>query len=289
METRQVGLSARLKGLATILRPINCAMMGFGVFIGEFIAAGGFPPLSSILLGFFVGFLLTGGTMAINDYYDVEIDRVNAPSRPIPSGTISLREALVFGILLAAIGLLLAAVTNVQTFVVALVAFIMMVYYNTAGKRTGFFGNVIVSICVALTFTYGGFVVDAVPVILIIFSSLAFFSNLGREVTKGIADVKGDAVKRVKTIALLFGEVAAAWLASAFFILAVVLSVLPVYLRIVSILYVPLIVLSDAGFLCSSYVLLRDPSPSNAKSVKRRVLIWMLFGLLGFISGSLRI
>ncbi|MFX0146095.1 MAG: UbiA family prenyltransferase [Candidatus Hodarchaeota archaeon] len=271
----------------TLLRPINSVMMGFAVFTGEFIAARGFPSFTDILYGFLVGFFLTAATMAINDYYDIEIDKINDPQRPLPSGVVGLREALVGGIILGVLGIIFAALTNIQALSIALIALILMIYYNTRGKRTGFLGNIIVSICVALPFLYGGSVIGRIPFLLIFFSLMAFFANMGREVIKGIADIKGDKTRGVKTLAILFGNVIASRIATCMFILSIIISLFPLLMDLISILYLPFIAISDLGLIWSSFKILEDPSPFKAKNEKKRVLIWMLLGLIGYITGNI--
>lgn len=276
-------------GLLILIRPINSVMMGFAVFTGEFIAAGGLPSFSEILYGFLVGFFLTAATMTINDYYDIEIDKINDPQRPLPSGAVSLREALTVGSVLAGLGIIFAVLTNFLALSIALTSLILMIYYNTRGKRTGLLGNIIVSVCVALPFLYGGSVIGRISFLLILFSLIAFFANTGREVIKGIADIKGDETRGVKTLAILFGNVTASRIATGLFILSIIISLLPILMGLMSMLYLPFIVLSDLGFTWSSFEILKDPSPSKAKNVKKRVLIWMLLGLIGFITGNIKI
>ncbi|MBO0889036.1 UbiA family prenyltransferase, partial [Candidatus Bathyarchaeota archaeon] len=69
--------------------------MGLAVVVGETIALGIFPSLSEAVLGFLTASLLLAGTMVLNDIQDVQIDRVNSPDRPLPSGRVGIREAYV--------------------------------------------------------------------------------------------------------------------------------------------------------------------------------------------------
>jgi len=280
------GVRAKAFGFFEIIRPINCLMIGFGVVIGEIISLNGrLIPLPA-LIGFLVAFFLMAATMVMNDYYDLEIDAINNPERPIPSGLISPREALSYSFLLSIIGLVFAAFTNLYGFIVAVFALGLMMYYNTRGKRTGFFGNVLVSVCVALPFVYGGIVVDSVKPVLGIFSIMAFLSNLGREVTKGVMDIDGDALKGVKTVAVLHGSSKASRISALFFSLAVLISPIPIVFSIVSTLYIPLVAAADVGFIASSIFFVTDPSRRNAKTVKNLALIWMTVGLAAFVAGS---
>lgn len=269
-----------------MIRPVNCAMMGFAVLIGELIALSGFWLSFRALLGFPVAFLLTGATMALNDYYDRSIDLMNSPSRPIPSGAVSARSALACTFLFSAAGILISAFVNFSALIIALISLILMVYYNTVGKRTGIFGNIIVSVCVSLPFIFGGYATENMKLLLWIFASMAFLSNLGREVAKGIVDVVGDSAHRVRTVAAILGPRNASFVASAILINAVGLSLFPQTLGLVSGYYLPAVVISDAGFLSSVISLLRDYSAHNAKVVKNKILVWMTIGLVAFLIGA---
>jgi geranylgeranylglycerol-phosphate geranylgeranyltransferase len=264
-------------------------MMGFSILIGVLIS-GGFDGVTpqELFLAFITGFTLTGGAMVINDYFDKGIDAVNEPNRPIPSGLVKPGEAIIFTCLLSIIGLTGAWLTSIGAFIIALFAWSVMMLYSAWGKRTGFIGNIMVSTCIALPFIYGGFLTGRLESSLP-FSILAFLSNTGREVTKGIMDIEGDRVEGVKTIAVTYGEKVAAYVASTFYVMAVAISATPVILKLVSIFYVPFVVVTDLGLLYGSISLLRNHNRDNARRVKTQVLIWMVFGLLAFGAGSLKI
>lgn len=271
-----------------LIRPVNCLMMGFAVFVGAYLAH---PTMSlnayslKLLRGFITGFSLTGASMAINDYFDRFIDAVNQPTRPIPSGAVKPKEALVYASLLIILGFAATLWVNLPSFLTALAAWILFLTYTVKGKRMGFLGNLMVSACVAIPFIYGSLVVDKFNLNIVFFASMAFLSNTGREVTKGIVDVEGDELHGVKTIAVLKGKRTAAYLASALYFSAVGLSILPPVLRLVSTGYVVVVALADLGFIVSSTFLLKNPSGENAQRIKQLVLVWMLLGLTAFLLG----
>lgn len=277
----------KLVGVLKLIRPVNCSMMGLAVIISELIALNGGLNPRPAALGFLVAFLSTAGTMALNDYYDLEIDLINEPSRPIPSGLIEPGEALTCGFLCASLSIVASIMINAQALAIAILATILMVYYNVKGKKTGLPGSFVVSACVALPFIFGGYAAGNMREILWIFALMAFFANVGREVVKGIADVKGDGLKRVKTPAVLLGPRKASLMATSFFVTAVTLSLLPMLFGLVSIVYAPIVAVSDAGFVFLSLKLMKDPSARNAKKVKNDILFFMLIGLIAFTAGSL--
>lgn len=273
-------------GFLRIIRPLNCLMMGFAVIVGaSLVSALDFSI--NLLLGFVTSFALTGASMALNDYYDREIDAINEPNRPIPSGAVSPEEALSLGAALSIIGLVAALMTNMLCLLVAVVAWIIFATYTTKGKRTGFLGNLLVSTCVVIPFIYGGFVVENLELSIVVFASMVFLSVTGREVTKGIVDVEGDKSQNIRTIALLYGERSAAVLSSILSFLAVSLSPFPLLWGLVSPWFLPFVVITDAGLIVSSISLLRDNSRKNARRVKNLDLLWLTTGLFAFIAGTL--
>ena len=275
--------SARLIPFLTLVRIPNCLMIGLAVLVAETIGLGTLPNPTQAIFGFLTAFLLLAGTMVFNDIQDVQVDRVNSPNRPIPSGKVTIRQAYGLSVVFSAFALLSSLVLGILTFLTALFALALMAYYNTHGKRTGLLGNVVVSFNVALPFFFGGLAVNSLRPLLFIFFLLAFLANTAREVAKGIADVAGDSSKGIMTIAVTQGPKRAAELAAAFFFVAVLLSFLvPVLDQRVSMLYYPIVVVADLGFLYSSYRLIRDPTATTVRKVKSQVLVWMLLGLVGF-------
>ncbi|MDD2754669.1 MAG: UbiA family prenyltransferase, partial [Methanothrix sp.] len=93
-----------------ILRPFNCMMAAAAAIIGLAIARG-LDPLAAALI-FLTVFLITGAGNAINDYYDRDIDAINRPGRPIPSGRMSARAAFYYSLVLFAAGCLFAGLVN---------------------------------------------------------------------------------------------------------------------------------------------------------------------------------
>lgn len=262
-------------------------MIGLAVIIGEAIAtAPKLPGIQAIVFGFLTASLMMAGTMVANDVYDMEIDKVNSPQRPLPSGTIKSREAMVLAIALSAAAFGFSALLGLWTFLTALLALALMIYYNTKGKKTGLIGNTVVSFNVALPFFFGGLAVGSIRPLLFIFSVVAFLANFGREVAKGIADVKGDSLRQVRTLAVVRGTKSAAFASAGLFIAAVLLSFLPPLFERISWLYYPPVIVADIGFFYSTYRLVGNQTPENIRSVKGHVLIWMLLGLVGFLLGG---
>ena len=285
MKSATVSGAGKVSGFFEIARIPNCFMMGFAVIIGEFMSLGSAMPVYSAVVGFLVGFIIVAGSMAINDIVDSKIDAINNPSRPIPSGRVSKTEAAAFAAIAVVAGLLLAFALSVLNLLIASVAVGLMLYYNKFGKKTGLPGNAVVSANLAIPFIFGG-AIGGVNATLYVFALLAFLAGMGREVIKGMADIAGDSKRGVRTLAVAKGLGIASKTGASFFVVAVLLSTIPIALRMVSWLYAPIVLVCDVGFLYSAYSIVKDPSPRNAVASKNQALVWMLLGLVAFIAGG---
>jgi geranylgeranylglycerol-phosphate geranylgeranyltransferase len=271
-----------------MIRPVNCFMMGLAVIVGEVAIAGGLPSLPQAAFGFLVSFLLAGSSMVINDIIDLQIDMVNAPDRPLPSGAVSTGSAKVFAAALTIMGVLSAAALSPYALAVAVATFFISLAYNLYGKKLGLPGNLMVAFCIAVPFLFGGMAVSSIlDVNVAVFFLLAFLASVGREITKGMADIEGDRLKGIKTVALANGTWVAAILSAAFYMGAVALTPFPYLTGNLGIYYLAIVLVVDAGFAYSSASILRRQDKPEALKVKRQVRVWMLLALLAFLAGGL--
>lgn len=285
-------LSVKLTALVELSRPLNSAMTALAVIVSLAMATGGsFEPMapSELVAIYVAGVLATATVMIVNDVVDAAIDVVNAPQRPIPSGRISSEEALRAAAVLALAGasaaLLEGPVTAAfYTFVVA-----AGILYNVWGKKTGLPGNVMVAGLTATPFLYAATVSGRLTPLLATVTLMVFLSVLAREIVKGIADVEGDRRAGVKTLAVTLGTLRASRAAALLYLAAVAVSPLPLLLpgEISRPIYAATVAVLDAAMLVEVARLWRGVDREGALRHKRRVLLYMLLGLLGFLAASL--
>ena len=278
-----------LKASISIVRPINCAMIGFAVIIGYFVSKPTTVSSLQILLAFVTGFAICAFSMVANDYYDIEVDRVNQPTRPLPSGAVSMREARVIAGFTLAVGMVAA----VRTFDVAAVAIaglyaLLAWLYDYRVKKYGLLGNLIVASSLAIPFIYGGVVSggDVLGSLLLFMASTALLCGVGREVVKAMADVPGDQKRGIRSWAAVHGLRSASVVGALFFLAAVVTSLLPLLLVKVSVFYRFGVVIPDVAFVYLAYSILAHADTKGALKVKRSALMGMLLGLIVFIGGA---
>ncbi|MHA1977533.1 MAG: geranylgeranylglycerol-phosphate geranylgeranyltransferase [Candidatus Hodarchaeales archaeon] len=274
-------------------RPLNSVLAGSAVAIGALAALS--TPLTSTQLWYIVfGCITTGFISAygytINDIFDIEIDKINVPHRPIPSGLVSLQGAKWFSVITLLLGLFFAFLIDFIAVFLALSGIILLYLYAARFKRSGFIGNLIVALLAAIPFIFGGFVTESYNT-LIYPASFAFLINLGRELIKDIEDVHGDKLENVQSIALRYGVRPARNLAYIILFTLVIVIPFPIilgyYSSIPFFIAVILIIGSILYTLPLSFNRPEDLIIRNTTSIKRILKICMTIGVVGFMSEGL--
>ncbi len=260
-----------------ILRPVNCIMAAIAVYIASVVAGLPLYPSLPVILGMISVFTITAGGMAINDYFDVEIDKVNRPSRPIPSGRISSQRALVYSVILFIIGIVLSYSVNTYALYVAVFSALLLAVYSWKLKKMLLIGHLSVSLLTALSLIYGSLINMNYSEVLVL-ALLAFLSNTGREIFKTIEDVLGDDKAGVNSLPLRYGAVKAKMIASLFIIAAVMISFVPFFLGMFGFVYLFFVVGADLLFISA----ILAPTKFSPKMCK----IAMNVALAAFLAGA---
>ena len=272
-----------------LVRPINCAMIGFAVVVGAFVSKPASLLPLQVGLGFLTGFFVCAYSMVVNDIYDVEVDRVNAPGRPIPSGRVSVQGATRLSLAMLVAGVACSVLSLIPLAVAIALAYAFLSWlYNARAKKTGLAGNLIVASSLAIPFVYGGAVAGGTFTgsLLLLMALTSFFSGVGREVVKAMADVEGDAKRNVNSVARAKGLRTASAVGASFFLLAVVTSWVPLFTGLANQVYTIGVLLPDAIFLYLAFAILRRQDGASALRVKKMALAGMTVGLLVFIGGA---
>jgi geranylgeranylglycerol-phosphate geranylgeranyltransferase len=215
-----------MKALLELIRPINDIMSAFAVFISGVISAGWHMPVTSVLAASVGTFFASAGGMVINDYFDFDIDRVNRPERPIPSGKISRKGALYFSLGLFGGAAVSVAFTNIWCVIVGIPALFLIVLYSWKLKRKLFIGNVAVALLSGLALLYGGIASGSIQLVSIL-ALIAFFATVSREIAKDIEDIEGDKLGGSQSVPVTLGAEVTSQIAGIFLALAIGSSFLP--------------------------------------------------------------
>ena len=187
-----------------LLRPLNVFTSGLAMVIGSGIL-GTLNDTGTLLLVMAVVMCFAGAANALNDVVDYEIDKINRPMRPLPSGFVKKRTALFISILLFSMGTLACLELSEAAKVIGImIAMPFMVLYSKYLKGMPLIGNMIVAFILGLSFLFCGAAFNNmspmwIPMIL------AFGLTLVRELVKDIADMEGDQSVGLKTFPITAG------------------------------------------------------------------------------------
>lgn len=260
-----------------ILRPSVVLLAAFAVLVGALIV--GFSQPLQIFIAVLVASLIAGAGNITNDYYDYNIDKINKPKRALASGKISRKNAALYALILYILANVLAIrFLNFYMIYLALFNSFIAFVYAWRIKRT-FFGHFLDSWLAASSFLFGALFVSINATIVLLFF-MAYLTNVGREIAKGIEDIEGDKKSGAKTVPIITGKIFAAWVAIMFIILGIFITPIPYFFNLLSINYLYLVILSDIILVFSCFILPINPSKSQ-KIMK----IAMFMAIMAFLIG----
>lgn len=205
--------------LLRLTRPLNVVLFLAATALGGLLAAGASAfegaSLVRMLLAMLSATCVGAGSMVVNDLYDVEIDKVNRPERPLASGRVSRRTAWGFYAALSLAGILLAAWVSPLHVAFATASVLFLWGYSVALKGTVLLGNLAVGATIALGVLFGGLAAGPATAPLWAGVLLGGAITFVREIAKDVEDVEGDRIGGARTLPIVWGERRALGLALA--------------------------------------------------------------------------
>ena len=197
-----------------LFRAGNCVTGFVGVFLGAILTLEDFPTgdnlkITTLLALSVYSFMASWN--ALNDYLDLEIDKINRPDRPLPSGRISQSLALtaiILTCLISFVSLFLAGqIANAMTenfedwyptIFIWIIALTLLVNYEDDRillglKNRGLPGNLAISISVGLVVLFGAAgLFEPLNERAVSLFFIGTLYNLSREIIKDVEDMDGD-------------------------------------------------------------------------------------------------
>jgi geranylgeranylglycerol-phosphate geranylgeranyltransferase len=294
----------KLKAIWELMRLGHGVMLFIAILIGSLISQKTLfdnldLPLLNIFLTFFTALFLEASTFALNDYYDLEIDRINKRTdRPLVRGDLSPKTALNIFYLLFPLGLLCSYFVNMTCFLIALITALISVLYDAKMKKIKLIGNFYIAYIMAIPFVFGGatvlgnnaFSLEAINPVIYVIALIAFLAGAGREIMKDVMDFEGDKRQGVKSFPRYIGIRASNGIAAIFYLCAIALSFLPFFLAdfgvyYQNIIYFILILITDTMLLSTCLQLVFKKQP-NMKFHRKYTLVAIFIGLLAFLVGA---
>jgi len=256
---------------------------GVCVVLGEFLALESTPQLLQMATGFLSFFFISAAALILNDYFDLEIDRVNAPQRPLPAGLVTQRDVLVLSSAVTLLGFLASTLISLLALITTVVVWIVGFLYNWRYKRSGLAGNLMVSFSVGMTFVFGGIVVGQ-PLNFGVwwFGAIAGLLDLGEEIAADAMDFEGDRLIGSRSLAIVYGRARALRISAAIFGVLILVSLAPFAFNLIEPLYLIPIATMDV-VIGYSVIRLLDPATSNPRAHIRAIYLSGLVAVLGFI------
>lgn len=227
---------SKTKAYADLARPFTLLPPALGVLSGAVTAWGAGhskPPVTlelllPVLWGTLMAAMLNAANNALNQIYDLDIDRVNKPKRPLPSEALSLREAWVFTWLTFALAWVLAWLAapggRRECFWIVVLTTGLCWLYSAPPlwtKRRGMWANITIAIPRGVLLKVAGW--STVKTVLGLepwyIGAVFGLFLLGAASTKDFADIEGDRAGGCKTLPIQYGVTAAAWIIAPFFVL----------------------------------------------------------------------
>ncbi|WP_138483226.1 UbiA-like protein EboC [Dyadobacter bucti] len=135
-----------LKPYLQLTRPANLVTAVADILAGMAIAQFTFSSFSPVYLVLST-LGLYGGGVVMNDVFDAQLDSIERPERPIPSGKVPLKSAVLLGISLLFFGIFMAAMYSVTSGMIAIVVAMLTILYNRIAKHHVFFGPLTMGLC----------------------------------------------------------------------------------------------------------------------------------------------
>jgi 4-hydroxybenzoate polyprenyltransferase len=275
---------ARARLILTAMRIPMCVLMGVAVVLCETIASQ-IVPANAAFCGFMTGFFLFGACVVLD--FDRIVPADNTLDATLPANVVRPNEALSFAIVLVSFGLLSAASLGLGTILTAVLSVVMISAYRVFVKKRDLRGDVFVGGFVAAMFIFAGFAVGGPTWPLAAFAVMAFLACWGRAIMRNLGQAKVHARSEDGLEASKMRYDQAGKQSAACVLAAVAVSILPPLQGIVTSYFIPLAVVCDVGFFLTAYSLSMSPTPHTAKRNANYVLLWMGFGLLAFVIGTI--
>ncbi|HEV2459681.1 MAG TPA: UbiA family prenyltransferase [Ktedonobacterales bacterium] len=268
----------KLAALSGIMRPLVAGQAMLYVLLGAYLGGSAADILSARALtaGLVVGLVVACGYV-VNDACDVAVDMLSRPERAIPSGRVSLSQAHVFALALAAGALAAALTLGPALALFALATIALSLTYSLALKNTVLLGNLAMALLDGSIILYGSLAVGHLPAATLVVFVLIFLYITAQEILYTLDDVEGDARSGVRTIATRWGMARALGAFRLAIIAFVAAAVLPPLLHLVPLRFLyALIPCTLVPTLALVWLVSRHPTSRNLHRVPRLMkLVWL--------------
>jgi 4-hydroxybenzoate polyprenyltransferase len=276
---------AQLTSLADITRFTNSLYGAVYTLIGAYLAAGVAALAQPEVWGaaLVVAIVIAYG-FVINDYRDVREDSIGKAHRPIPSGRISRSDARRLAWALALVALLSALPLGTTMLLFAVGTTALATLYSFGLKGTVLLGNASMATLIAAIPLYGALATGSIPAVVWIVAGLMWLFDFSHEILKTTADWRADAAAGLRTVATVFGIVAALRIFQFVALAVLLVAALPWALGVASLAYLlALVPCAVLPMLTVIVMLARDQGDATMARALRIVRYMWISNLLPIV------
>lgn len=270
-----------------ILRPLNLTIGAFAVIITASILKQ-MGQVSAWFTALIVVVCYNAAANSVNDYFDLETDRINRPNRPLVTGDVKPQTALFLAIILFIIGTILAfTLPFTATFIAVAIVLPLMIFYSIWFKGMSLAGNFIISFILGLTFLFAGAALQDLET-MIIPALLAFGLTIVRELVKDISDVEGDRRTKLKTFPIKVGVKKAWTLVAVFAILIGIGAIIPFVIGTYNYWYIIFVLFGvEIPLAITVFSMMKFPTITTAERIAKLLKFSTIAGVLAVWLGSI--
>ena len=212
--TKAIKLKNKINSILTLIRPENILPTTVLCFSGGWIMNPSFVNLiktKSFIVATLNTLLIMSCSMVLNDLFDIEVDKINNPTRPLITGEITKTEAILLSLSILSITEILSFVyfpKKLQYIIHA--AILNIVAYTPIFKKIPIIKNISCASLISFSVIFTGLSTNMNIIgkidYLMTFVRLLFFGSLYNEIILDIRDYDGDKMNGIKTIPVVFGK-----------------------------------------------------------------------------------
>jgi len=230
-------------------------------FLAAFFGSNAFPDHYLFLKAIFGAYFAITGSYVLNDFFDVDVDRINIPGRSLPSGDLKKSNALFFSILLYLISIMLFLSINLGSVFVLVVAILVITSYSAFFKRRTHFSFIPVGIAYGLVPLGVWLSFSEISIPIVLFSFMICITDLGFTNLDASRDVYGDKKSDIPTLPVTYGISFVSKFVLLCWIVGIALSIFIWYTANLGFIYLITAVLAAFWYMRKYSRFLSNPTP----------------------------
>ena len=234
-----------------------------------------------LLLLIIGSFFAITSSYIFNDCIDIDVDTINLPERPLPSGLITKIEALFYGLILISISFIIAFYFSIQTFIILLISFLIIIYYSYYVKRINPFSFLLVGISYGFVpigiwtsinplniyLLRSNIDIFFIPIPCIIFFLMVCITDFSFSLSGVCRDIIGDKNRKIQTFPVVYNILITSKIILLFWIIGFILLTLLYFYSKLDIIYLIIIILSNIWLFIKCLHFIKKATPLNGKKL----------------------